>query len=485
MLATLLGGIVSRNIRVRKTKLIATIGPACDSTETLTAMIRAGMNVARLNFSHGTHKEHQARLERIRQISHELDANVAIMLDTKGVEIRTGQVKDGGVELVEGSSFTLYPDARVGNAQGVSLSYPEFAREISPGASVLFDDGTIELQVTETRGAEIDTRIVRGGWLGDRKGVNAPGTRLTMPVMSEENLSDLRFAIDNDIVYLAASFVRCASDVREIRTFFEEHDARISIIAKIETAEAVANLDEIVAEANGIMVARGDLGVELPLPVVPAVQKKIIHTTVSNGKPVITATQMLDSMERHLVPTRAEVSDVANAILDGTSAVMLSGETAVGAHPVEAVRTMAALAIEAERSLADYGHFQHVLPEPSNMVADAIGQAAIAMASHVNAAAILALTETGFTVRVISKYRPSCVILGITIFPEVVRRFAMNWGVAGVLCEPADSNEEMIARGIERGRALGYLQSGDLVVAAAGTHGGTGTTDSLRVLAVD
>ena len=448
-------------------------------------MIRAGMNVARLNFSHGSHAEHQARLQRIRQISQELDSNVAVMLDTKGVEIRTGRVCDGGVQLLDASTFSLFADDRVGDASGVGISYPELAGEVSPGASVLLDDGIIELQVIETRGSEIRCRVVRGGWLGDRKGVNAPGTRQSMSVMSEGNRNDLRFAIENDIVYLAASFVRSASDIREIRAFFDEHDARISIIAKIETAEAVANLDEIVAEADGIMVARGDLGVALPLPVVPSVQKKIIHTTVTNGKPVITATQMLDSMERQLLPTRAEVSDVANAILDGTSAVMLSGETAVGAYPVEAVRTMAALAVEAERSLSEYGHFQQVLPEPSNLVADAVSHAAIAMASHLDAAAILALTETGFTVRVISKYRPACAILGITTSPEVARRFAMNWGVAGVLCERADSNEEMIDRGIERGRALGYLKTGDLVVATAGMHGGTGTTDSLRVLTVD
>ena len=448
-------------------------------------MIRAGMNVARLNLSHGSHAEHQARLQQIRQISQELDANVAVMLDTKGVEVRTGRISDGGVQLVDGSTFSLFADDRVGDANGVGLSYPELAEEVSPGAAVLIDDGIIELHVIEARGGEIRCRVVRGGWLGDRKGVNAPGIRQSMSVMSEGNRNDLRFAIENDIVYLAASFVRGASDIREIRAFFDEHDAHISIIAKIETAEAVANLDEIVAEADGIMVARGDLGVELPLPVVPSVQKKIIHTTVTNGKPVITATQMLDSMERQLLPTRAEVSDVANAILDGTSAVMLSGETAVGAHPVEAVRTMAALAVEAERSLSEYGHFQQVLPEPSNLVADAVSHAAIAMASHLDAAAILALTETGFSVRVISKYRPACAILGITTSPEVARRFAMNWGVAGVLCERAGSNEEMIDRGIERGRALGYLKSGDLVVATAGMHGGTGTTDSLRVLAVD
>jgi len=476
---------VSRSARVRKTKLIATIGPASDSEDTLAAMIRAGMNVARLNFSHGSHEEHAARLQRIRRLSRELGANVAVMLDTKGIEIRTGGVPPGGVELVEGSAFTLFAEERLGDASGVSLSYPGLAQDVAAGAAILVNDGIIELQVVETQGDAVRCRVVRGGRLGEHKGVNLPGTRLSIPLMNPENCDDLRFAIEHDIVYVAASFVRSAQDIREIRAFLDAHAARISIIAKIETAEAISHLDEIIAEANGIMVARGDLGVELPLPEVPSVQKRIIHTTVTNGKPVITATQMLDSMERQLVPTRAEVSDVANAILDGTSAVMLSGETAVGAHPAEAVRTMAALALEAERSLAEYGHLQHVLPEPSNVVADAVGHAAITMATHLDAAAILALTETGFTVRAISKYRPDCAILGVTTSPEVARRFAMNWGVVAILCDDADSNEAMIQHGIQRGRALGYLTAGDLVVATAGMHGGTGTTDSLHIITVD
>ncbi|MGE4653390.1 MAG: pyruvate kinase [Myxococcota bacterium] len=476
---------MSRSIRVRKTKVIATIGPACDSPETIAAMIEAGMNVARLNFSHGSHEEHHVRLQMIRRVSRDLDANVAVLLDTKGVEIRTGPMQEGGVDLEIGNDFTLYDEERLGDASGVSLSHPSLSQEVGPGAAILLSDGMIELRVVETHPTALRCEVVRGGLLNARKGVNLPGTNLSLPIMSNENRADLLFAVAHDIVYVAASFVRSAADIREIRHFLAEHDAHISIIAKIETAEAVANLDEIVAESNGVMVARGDLGVELPLQEIPSVQKKIIHTTVTNGKPVITATQMLDSMERQLVPTRAEVSDVANAILDGTSAVMLSGETAIGAHPVAAVRTMATLAMEAERSLAEYGHLQQVLPEPTNLVADAVSHAAIAMATHLEAAAILVLTETGFTVRAISKYRPACAILGITASPDVARRFAMNWGVAGVLCEASNSNDEMLQLGIERGRSLGYLESGDLVVATAGMHGGTGTTDSLRVLAVD
>jgi pyruvate kinase len=413
-------------------------------------MIRAGMNVARLNFSHGDHAEHRKRMEMLHEVSADLGANVALMLDTKGVEIRTGRMESGVAHLTTGERFTLHTEERRGNARGASISYPDLPREVEPGSAVLIDDGVIELRV-----------------------------------MTPENRADLLFAIEHDIAYVAASFVRDGADLRQIRRFMDEHHARVSIIAKIESAEGVNNLDDIVAQSDGIMVARGDLGVEIPLQILPTVQKKIIRTTVMNGKPVITATQMLDSMQRSPMPTRAEVSDVANAIFDGTSAVMLSGETAAGAYPVEAVRTMAALAIEAEASLEEYGHLQQVEPEPSNVVTEAVAQASITMARHLNAAAILALTESGFTARSISKYRPSCPILGITASHDVVRRFAMNWGVTGVECQRGESNEEMVRHGISRGLELGFLESGDLVVATAGMHGGTGTTDMIRVVYVD
>ena len=474
-----------RSRAIRKTKVIATIGPASDSLETIKAMIRAGMNVARLNFSHGTHEEHRKRLEVIRQASSELNANVAIMLDTKGVEIRTGRLDGGVAHLESGQEFLLYMEDRLGNSQGVSISYNRMPDEVVPGSVVLVDDGVIELEVSEIADQFIRCRIRRGGRLEDRKGVNLPGTYLDVPVMTPENRADLMFAVENDIVYVAASFVRSASDVHQIRQVLEERGKQISIIAKIETAEGFRDLDEIVAAADGIMVARGDLGAEIPLQEVPVAQKKIIRTTVMNGKPVITATQMLDSMQRSPVPTRAEVSDVANAILDGTSAVMLSGETAVGSYPVEAVRTMSALVLEAEASLADYGNLQKILPGPSHVVTEAVSQAAITMAHHLDATAILALTETGFTARSISKFRPDCPILGITAWPGVVRRFAMNWGVTGVLCRGAGSNEEMIALGIQRARELGYVASGDLIVATAGMHGDTGSTNLIRVVEVE
>jgi len=476
---------VARNRVLRKTKVIATIGPACDSLETIKAMIRAGMNVARLNFSHGTHEEHRKRLEMIRQAAQELGANVAVMLDTKGMEIRTGRLQGGEATLTTGQCFTRYNVDRLGDEHGVRTSYPALIDNVVQGTRILVDDGVIELVVNEVTGDEIRCEITRGGLLGDHKGVNLPGTSLNMGSMSAENREDLQFAIEHDIVYIAASFVRNADDIREIRGLIESQGASIPIIAKIENREGVENLEEIVAAANGTMVARGDLGVEMPLQEVPMIQKKIIRTTVMNGKPVITATQMLDSMIRNPVPTRAEVSDVANAILDGTSAVMLSGETAAGAYPVEAVRTMAALALRAEASLKEYGNLQHIISEPTHIVTEAVSQAAITMAEHLDAAAIVTLTETGFTSRSISKYRPDCPILAITVSPDVVRKLSMNWGVTAMLYEGERKDEEMIRFAIRRGRDLGYIRPGDVVVATAGVDQEQGSTNAIRVVTVD
>jgi len=471
--------------RPRKTKLIATIGPACDSPETLKAMIRAGMNVARLNFSHGTHEEHRKRLEMIREASTELSANVAIMLDTKGVKIRTGRLDGGSVHLTAGQSFTLHREECVGDSDGVSISRPNLVDEVHVGSAVLLDDGVIELRVTKIESGAIRCEVVRGGRLEDRKGVNLPGTTLELGPMSVENRDDLLFAVDQDIDYIAASFVRSARDVMEIRQLLESHDAQIPVIAKIENREAVANLAEIVAAANGTMVARGDLGVELPLQQVPLVQKNTIRTTVNAGKPVITATQMLDSMERNPIPTRAEVTDVANAILDGTSAVMLAGETATGAYPVEAVRTMAAIALEAEGTLGDWGHLQHIQSEPTHVVTEAVSQAAITMANHLEAAAIVTLTESGFTSRAISKYRPSCPILAVSSAERVVRRLALNWGVTALRYDGERNDDAMLAFAARRGRELGYLERGDLLVATAGVSRRTGSTNMIRVLTAD
>jgi pyruvate kinase len=471
---------------LRKTKVIATIGPASDSLETLKAMIRAGMNVARLNFSHGSHAEHRKRLELIRQASAELGANTAILLDTKGAEIRTGRLESGEVTLTKGQPFALYSGpARTGDANGVWISFAEIGDEVGPGSKVLLDDGVIELAVRRVEPGVVHCEVARGGRLGDRKGVNLPGATLSRPAMTPENRQDLLFAIEHEIDYIAASFVRSAADVVEIRRILEERGARIPIIAKIENKEGVARLDEIVREADGTMVARGDLGVEIPLEELPALQKRIIYATVRSGKPVITATQMLDSMERNPRPTRAEVSDVANAILDGTSVVMLSGETAIGAYPVEAVRTMATLALRAEESLPVYGHLQHTLSEPAHKLTDAVSQAAITMAQHLDAAAIVTLTETGFTSRSISKFRPQCPILAITVSPDVVRKLSMNWGVTALLFDGDRSDDEMLRFAIRRARQLGYVARGDVVVATHGVDQQTRSTNMIQVMTVD
>ena len=475
---------MATNRAFRKTKVVATIGPACDSPETIAQMIEAGMNVARLNFSYGTHSEHKQRMESLKEAAQQLDANVATMMDTKGLEIRTGQIEGGSVELAAGDLFALYVEDKMGDRNGVSVSHKNLPHEVRLGSPVLLDDGLIELRVTAVEEAAIRCEVVQGGELSEHKGVNIPDAALSLNVMSPENLDDLLFAVENGIDYVAASFVRRGDDVLAIREFLERHGARIPIIAKIENKEGVRNLEEIVAVADGTMVARGDLGVELPVQEVPLVQKQIIRTTVMNGKPVITATQMLDSMERNPRPTRAEVSDVANAILDGTSAIMLSGETARGRYPVEAVRTMATLALRAEASLRTYGHLQQILPHPSNRVTDAVSQAAITMAHHLKAAAILTLTESGFTSRSISKYRPDCPILAISETPEVVRKLAMNWGVTALLHRGDHSDEAKIDFGVERARELGYIAPGDVLVATAGTSREAGSTNMIRVVTV-
>ncbi len=477
---------MARKRVLRKTKVIATIGPASDSIDTLKAMIRAGMNVARLNFSHGTHEEHRKRLECIRQAAHELSANVGIMLDTKGVEIRTGRVEGGAATLNVGEAFVLYREDRLGDSRGVSISYRDLADEISAGAAILIDDGVMELRVESIADGDIHCRVARGGRLEDRKGVNVPGEALSrVASMSPQDREDLLFAIEHKVDYIAASFVRSGADVIEIQRFLQERGANIPIIAKIENSEGVKNLEEIVTVANGTMVARGDLGVELPLAEVPLIQKKIIRTTVTNGKPVITATQMLDSMTHSPIPTRAEVSDVANAIFDGTSAVMLSGETAKGSYPVEAVRTMATLALAAEEKLGEYGHLQHILPQIANVVTESVSQAAITLADRINAAAVITLTESGFTARAMSKYRPTCPILAVTVSPDVQRKLSMNWGITAVLFEGERSDEAMVRFAIRHGRDIGCIRPGDDVVVTAGISQTTGSTSTIQVLTVE
>ncbi len=471
---------------IRKTKIVATIGPACDSPEMLRAMIQAGMNVARLNLSHGSYEEHFERLTRIRAAAAELDANVAIMIDTRGIEIRTGNLTQDFVELHPGGSFTLYVHERPGDAEGVSVSFKGLANEVAPGTTILLDDGAMELRVQSVIDEAIHCQVVHGGTLRSRKSVNLPDTRLSLSLVGPENREDvireLSFASENEVEYIAASFVQSADDIVKMREILTERNVEIPIIAKIENKAGVANLDEIIKAADGLMVARGDLGVELPLADVPGAQKMMIRKTVTNGKPVITATQMLASMEWNPKPTRAEASDVANAILDGSSAVMLSGETAVGKYPVEAVRTMATLAQRAESQLGEYGYLQTILPHPSNVVTEAVSQAAVVMAKQLNAAAIFSLTSTGFTSRLVSKHRPDCPILAITAEKSVARRLAMNWGVLPILYSGDASDLAKIDFGIQRAEQLGYIRSGDIIIATAGHWQKAGGTDLIRVI---
>ncbi len=473
---------------VRKTKIVATIGPACDSPEMLKAMILAGMNVARINLSHGTLEEQAQRVRNLRSAAELLNSQVAIMIDTRGIEIRTGKLAVSPVELKPGGQFTLYVDPRQGDAQGVSVSYKKLAQEVTVGVPILIDDGAIELKVENLEQGAIHCRIVHGGLLRDNKSVNLPDTELSMSAVGPESRDDvireLTFAMEHDVDYIAASFVQTAADIEGMRQILEQGNANIPIIAKIENKAGVAHLEEIIFAADGLMVARGDLGVELPLADVPGTQKKMIRETVTNGKPVITATQMLASMEWNPKPTRAEASDVANAILDGTSAVMLSGETAMGKYPVEAVGTMAVLAQRAELHLKEYGYLQKIKPHPSQIVTEAVGQAAVAMANQLKASAIFCLTETGFTARLVSKHRPDCPILAITSTPLVVRRLSINWGVLPMLYTKGSSDEAKIEYAIECAKERGYLRVGDVVVVTAGSRQETGRTDRIRVITI-
>ncbi len=470
--------------KLRKTKVIATIGPACDNVDTLKAMIEAGMNVARLNLSHGNVESHSLTLERVRQAAMEMDVAVAVMVDTRGREIRTGKFNTGSVLLERHQSFSIYAGDGIGDDTGVTVSHPNLYRHTSAGDRILIDDGQMELIVTAVKGDEIQCKVECGGLLRGARGVNLPDNKTVFNDIPSDDTLEIGFAAKNDVQYIAASFVRNASEVVTMRNALRSRGSDIPIIAKIENREGVDNMNSIIAAANGIMVARGDLGVELEMGEGPTIQKQIIRATVSQGKPVITATQMLDSMERNPRPTRAEVSDVANAIFDGTSAVMLSGETAVGRRPVEAVRTMVSLAREAESGLRQFGYLQQIEPHPSHEVTEAVAQASITMANHLDAAAIIALTETGFTSRLISKYRPDCPILAITTCKSVVSRLAMNWGVLAIHYDGDGSDDEKIVFAINRAKELGYVNNNDLLILTAGSSRQAGSTDLIRVLRV-
>lgn len=471
---------------IRKTKIVATIGPACDTPEMHSKMIQAGMNVARLNLSHGTHDKHRQQISSLRDAAKKLGKNIAIMIDTRGIEIRTGLLEGDSADLMPGENFSLYTEDRPGNAAGVSITYLKLHEEVRQGIPILLDDGAIELEVTDITDGVINCRVIHGGRLGNSKSVNLPETQLAMSAVSPENRDDivkeLGFAAENDVDYIAASFIQSADDIYKMREILIENDVNIPIIAKIENKAGVSNLEEIVDAADGIMVARGDLGVELPLADVPRTQKHIIRTTVNNGKPVITATQMLASMEMNPKPTRAEASDVANAILDGTSAVMLSGETAVGKYPLQALHMLSTIALRAEASLSEYGYLQKIKPSPANVITQAIAQASVSMGTNLNAVAIISLTESGFTSRQISKHRPDCPILAITSSVHVARKLSMNWGVMPVLYEGDPTDDARIEFAISTVKQLVNAESGDTMVITAGHYQISGGTDLIRVI---
>lgn len=448
-------------------------------------MIAEGVNVARLNLSHGDFQQQAERVTRVRRAAEAVGTNLAVMVDTRGREIRTGKLEGGAVQLSPGQEFSLYSDKRVGNAKGVPMSHATLHEHVNLHDRVLLDDGLIGLTVIGVSLDAIHCRVENGGTLHDRKGVNLPDNASIFDSIDSDVEGDLEFVAAHEAEYVAASFIRDAADIERLRSKLAALGADTPIIAKIENRAGVDNLDEIIAVADGTMVARGDLGVELDLAQGPTIQKRIIRSTVTNGKPVITATQMLDSMERNPRPTRAEVSDVANAILDGTSAVMLSGETAAGAYPVESVRTIVRLAREAEAGLHEFGHLQKILPHPANIVTEAVAQASITMANHLNATAIIALTETGFTSRLISKYRPDCPILAVTSSHRVVQRLAMNWGVLAMHYEGDGTDDDKLAFATERAKSWGYARAGDIIVATAGSQRQAGSTDLIRVLTVE
>lgn len=467
---------------LRKTKIVCTIGPASEQVETLKSMIHSGMNVARLNFSHGNHQEHGERIKHIRQASKETGKTVAILLDTKGPEIRTGKLRVPEVELKQGEKIILTSEEWLGDEHKISVSYTGLSEDVHPESVILIDDGLIGLKVDKINGNEIMCTILNGGTLKDRKGVNVPGVKINLPGITEKDAEDILFAIKNDLDFIAASFVRKASDVLEIREILERNQTDIQIISKIENQEGVDNIDEIIQASDGIMVARGDLGVEIPAEEVPLVQKMIIEKCNLVGKPVITATQMLDSMQRNPRPTRAEASDVANAIFDGTDAIMLSGETASGKYPIESVVTMARIALRTEEALNEKEISDHGKGIRQTTVTDAISQAVANTAIDLQVNAILTPTESGQTARLVSKYRPKAPIIAVTPHEKVIKKLSLTWGVYSILGKQVNSTDEMLMSAVDGALASEYIKHGDLVVITAGVPvGTTGTTNLMKV----
>ena len=470
------------NTPIRKTKIVCTMGPNLFEKHLIAPLMKAGMNVARFNFSHGTYETHQHYYDEVCRIRDELGLPVATMLDPKGPEIRVRSFKNGRVTLQNGQLFTLTTDEVEGDEERVSITYKELPQDIAVGSSILIDDGLIGMQVERIDGADIVCRVLNGGVVSNNKGVNIPNAHLSMPFISEKDHQDILFAIKNGYDFIAASFTRCADDIMQIRHILQENNCHtINIIAKIENMEGVENIDEILRVVDGVMVARGDLGVEVPLEDVPSLQKKLIQRGIAAGKPVITATQMLDSMIKNPRPTRAEATDVANAIYDGTSAIMLSGESAVGAYPVEAVETMVRIALRAEADMDYIRRFSRDT-SASTDVTNAISHATVTSAHDLNASAIITVTKSGSTARILSRYRPACVIVGCTTEKHVWRQLALSWGTVPLMIAEESNTDDLFEHAVDAAVQNGLVHDGELVVLTAGVPLGiSGTTNLMKV----
>jgi len=469
---------------MKKTKIVCTIGPASEKKEIFTELVINGLNVARMNFSHGDHAEHLARFELVKEVREELNTPVSILLDTKGPEIRTGKFGVPVVDLVEGQEFTLTTDDYMGDQNKCMISYDGLPNDVVPGNMILIDDGLVGLEVIEVVGNDIKTKVLNAGPIKNHKGVNVPGVSINLPAITPKDESDIKFGIENGIDFIAASFIRKAADVLEIRKILEENNAHdVHIISKIENQEGVDNLEEILEVSDGIMVARGDLGVEIPTEQVPLAQKLMIKRCNELGKPVITATQMLDSMIRNPRPTRAETTDVANAIFDGTDAIMLSGETAAGKYPVESVKTMATIAQAAESALDYKAIMRNVqASKADDTVTYAVSHATVNTAMDLNASAIITATASGFTARKISRFRPSAPVIAATSSDKVRRKMNLVWGVKTVKIDTATSTDEIFDLALDASREAGLIKKGDLVVMSAGVPVGVaGATNLMKV----
>lgn len=469
---------------MKKTKIICTVGPASDNSEIIKGLMDAGMDASRHNFSHGDHAEHKGRMDLVKALRSEYNKHIAIILDTKGPEIRTGDFATGKLELKEGAKFTIVCGEEVmGDETMCSVTYNKLYEDVKPNDTILIDDGLVGLIVQEVKGKRIDCIVANTGMVGNHKGVNVPGVSINLPPLTERDIDDLKFGVEQEVDIVAASFVRKASDVLDIRRVLNENGgAEIQIFSKIENREGVNNIDDIIKFSDGIMVARGDLGVEIPTEEVPIVQKMIIEKCNAAGKAVITATQMLDSMMRNPRPTRAESSDVANAIFDGTDAIMLSGETANGKYPIETVEIMAKIAKAAENALNYEENLKKKGKSHIPNVPNAISLATCNTAMELNASAIITATQSGNTARKVSAYRPECPVIAVTPYEKVARALALNWGVYAVCAEKVQSTDELIDNSVKIALEAGYVEKGDLVVIAAGIPANfVGSTNMMKV----